>query len=257
MTRSTAAALAAVLLMSGCGTKPVPVVTPPPPGPTAEQKLTWILELEDQRMARGPADGQDLVTMLTDPQAHIRRRAALAAGRAGIVEAVTPLSAMLATEPDPEVCQMAAFALGLIGSAGAADALTTALTSPDPLVQGRAAEALGVLGHKAAAPAIAAMMTPHVEAGVLATIAPDDVGYPKNAAVEAVRLGLYALVRLGRTTSSPRCSSTARVRSAAGGGRWVTRSSESVTRKRPRSSRPCFRGRDRSRGRSPRAGSEP
>ena len=33
--------------------------------------------------------------------------------------------------------------------------------------------------------------------GVLATIAPDDVGYPKNAAVEAVRLGLYALVRLG------------------------------------------------------------
>ena len=33
-------------------------------------------------MARGPAAGQDLVTMLHDPQAHIRRRAALAAGRA-------------------------------------------------------------------------------------------------------------------------------------------------------------------------------
>jgi cyclophilin family peptidyl-prolyl cis-trans isomerase/HEAT repeat protein len=135
--------------------------------------------------------------MLGDKLAHIRRRAALAAGRAKVIDAVAPLSAMLATEPDPEVRQMAAFALGLIGSPAAADALTTALASPDPLLQGRAAEALGTLGQRSAAPAIAAMMTPHVSGGVLVNLAPDDVGYPKEAAVEAVRLGLYALVKLG------------------------------------------------------------
>ena len=205
MRRSTAAALAAVLrlsvigaicALSGCGPQAVPVVTPTPPGPSPEQKLAWILELEDQRMVRGPADGQDLVTMLGDPMAHIRRRAAQATGRARTVDAVPALSAMLANETDPEVRQMAAFALGQIGGPNAAEALTAALATPDPLLQGRAAEALGMLGHKAAAPAIAAMMKPHVDAGVLASIAPDDVGYPKDATVEAVRLGLYALVRL-------------------------------------------------------------
>ena len=53
------------------------------------------------------------------------------------------------------------------------------------------------MGDKAAAPAIGAMVRPLIEGGVLANIAPDDVGYPKDATVEAVRLGLYALVRLG------------------------------------------------------------
>ena len=59
--------------------------------------------------------------MLADQQAHIRRRAALGVGRARIADAVEPLSAMLATEPDPEVRQMAAFALGMIGNAGGGD----------------------------------------------------------------------------------------------------------------------------------------
>ena len=44
---------------------------------------------------------------------------------------------------------MAAFAMGLIGDAAAAPALTAALTDPDPLIQGRAAEALGLIAHKA------------------------------------------------------------------------------------------------------------
>jgi cyclophilin family peptidyl-prolyl cis-trans isomerase/HEAT repeat protein len=91
---------------------------------------------------------------------------------------------------------MAAFALGLIGDAAAVPALEAALAAPDALVQGRAAEALGTIGHTAAAPAIAAMMTAHVNAGVLDGLASDDVGYPKEARVEAVRLGMYALVRL-------------------------------------------------------------
>jgi cyclophilin family peptidyl-prolyl cis-trans isomerase/HEAT repeat protein len=189
--------MAAVLLMCGCGPQAAPVVTATPPPPSDEQKLRWILELEDQRVARGPASGQDLIALLGDERAHLRRRAALALGRARIGEAVTPLSAMLTAEPDPEVRQMAAFALGLIGDPSAAGALVTALASPDPLLQGRAAEALGLLAHKAAAPDIAAMMRAHVDGGVLNGIAPDDVGYPKDATVEAVRLGIYALVRLG------------------------------------------------------------
>ena len=76
------------------------------------------------------------------------------------------------------------------------EALTAALADADPLVQGRAAEALGLIAHKPAADPIAAMMAVHTKAGVLSGIAPDDLEYPKAPAVEAVRLGMYALVRL-------------------------------------------------------------
>jgi cyclophilin family peptidyl-prolyl cis-trans isomerase/HEAT repeat protein len=92
---------------------------------------------------------------------------------------------------------MLAFALGLIGDPAAAAALTAALADPNALVHGRAAEALGLIGHKEAAPAIAAMIAAEVAAGALNGLAADDVGYPKAAGTEAVRLGLYALVRLG------------------------------------------------------------
>ena len=40
------------------------------------------------------------------------------------------------------------------------------------------------------------MMRPHVDAGVLRAIAPDELTYPLAAEVEAVRLGLYAFARL-------------------------------------------------------------
>nr|AXL06708.1 putative peptidyl-prolyl cis-trans isomerase [uncultured bacterium] len=109
---------------------------------------------------------------------------------------VAPLVSVLTTDGDAEVRQMAAFALGLIGDASAADPLTTALTDADPLVQGRAAEALGLIAHKPAADPIAQMMAVHVKAGVLNGIMPDDVEHPKAPPVEAVRLGMYALVRL-------------------------------------------------------------
>ena len=92
---------------------------------------------------------------------------------------------------------MAAFAMGLIGDASVADTLIAALGDADPFVQGRAAEGLGLIGHKAAADPIAAMMATHVKAGALANIPADDLVYPKAPPVEAVRLGMYALVRLG------------------------------------------------------------
>ena len=50
--------------------------------------------------------------------------------------------------------------------------------------------------HKPAASAIAAMIAAHIKAGVLEGIAADDLEYPKAPPVEAVRLGMYALVRL-------------------------------------------------------------
>lgn len=196
MTARAAAAMVLTVATFGCGPTATPEVTAPPP-PSDQQKLAWILELEDQRVARGPAPGQDIIAMLADPMAHIRRRAAHAAGRAHLVEAVPALSGMIATEVDPEIRQMAAFALGLIGDSGAAEALGAALADPDVLLQGRAAEALGRIGHEESAAAIGTMMTAHISAGVLSPLAADDVGYPKSAEVEAVRLGLYALVRLG------------------------------------------------------------
>ena len=72
-------------------------------------------------MARGPAAGQDLVTMLADQQAHIRRRAALAAGRARIVEAVdAAVGACSRPNPIRKSARWRRLRSGLIGSPPAA-----------------------------------------------------------------------------------------------------------------------------------------
>jgi cyclophilin family peptidyl-prolyl cis-trans isomerase/HEAT repeat protein len=138
---------------------------------------------------------------MKDSEARVRRRAALAAGRVGLAEAIAPLSALLAGDEDVEVRQMAAFALGLIGDPSARPALQDALAQPSAVVQGRAAEALGLIGDRSDAAAIGVMVQTHVRAGVLANISPDEVTYPMSAQVEAARLGLYALVRLGDFTA--------------------------------------------------------
>jgi HEAT repeat protein/cyclophilin family peptidyl-prolyl cis-trans isomerase len=207
---------------SGCASTPATVTTPAGPQPmTFEQKMAWILRLEEDRVLRGPepppppplppAKGRgraravapppppprpSLLTLLTDSEARVRRRAALAIGRTRVADGVGPLMPLLTSDPEPEVRQMAAFAMGLIGTPAAADPLTAALSDPDPLVHGRAAEALGMIAHKAAAPAIASMIAAHLKAGALNGIAADDLEYPKPPPVEAVRLGIYALVRL-------------------------------------------------------------
>jgi cyclophilin family peptidyl-prolyl cis-trans isomerase/HEAT repeat protein len=126
----------------------------------------------------------------------VRRRAALALGRVGLPDAVEPLTKALGDE-EPEVRQMAAFALGLIGSPAARPALTQALTGTDAVLQSRAAEALGLIGDKADAPAIGQMVRTHMAAGALANVQPEDVTSPLAPPVEAVRLGLFALARLG------------------------------------------------------------
>jgi cyclophilin family peptidyl-prolyl cis-trans isomerase/HEAT repeat protein len=175
-----------------------------------------MVRLEDQRLLRepttpppailrpatktepaivAPPQPSDLIRLLGDSEARVRRRAALAAGRVGLTAAVEPLTRLLADE-EFEVRQMAAFALGLLANASARPALVKALDDPEPIVQGRAAEALGAIGDRADADAISAMVQRHIAAGVLAKIEADDLTYPLDPPVEAARLGLYALTRL-------------------------------------------------------------
>jgi len=212
-------ATCAIALVAGCATVPAaPVLLrPEPPEVTWEDKLGWMMRLEDQRLLRdpnppppvvlapatrtepavvAPAPPSDLIRLLSDGEARVRRRAALAVGRVGLREAVDPLVALLA-DPEPDVRQMAAFALGLIGDAAARPALLKALVESDPLVQGRAAEALGSIGDREDAAAVGAMVRAHVAAGALSGIAPEELSYPLAPAAEALRLGVYALVRLG------------------------------------------------------------
>jgi cyclophilin family peptidyl-prolyl cis-trans isomerase/HEAT repeat protein len=205
------------LFVSSCASAPVVAPTPEPPIVTYQDKLSWIVRLEDQRILRdpnppaplvlvpatrtqpqivAPPPPSDLIRLLNDGDPRIRRRAALALGRVGLAEAVEPLTKLFADE-EPDVRQMAAFALGLIGDPSARPTLQTAMGDMNPLMQGRAAEALGMIGNRADADAVSAMVRTHVAAGVLAGLSADDLTYPQAPPVEAVRLGLYALVRLG------------------------------------------------------------
>lgn len=193
---------------------PVPVpVTPVLVTPTLDEKMSWILRLEDQRVLRDPVSTTvqeaasenvfpsvehirsepDLVELLSDVSARLRRRAALAIGRIGDSEGVPPLVRSLA-DPEPEVREMVAFALGLIGEVSAADALELALRDPSPLVQGRAAEALGRIGASDKTEAIGVLVDQYVTSAF--NVEPEDVSYPLTPEVEAFRLGLYALAEL-------------------------------------------------------------
>ena len=196
-------------LLASCATAP-----PPAPAPvTFEQKMGWILRLEDQRVLRDPpppapvvspggrgsaaaVPSPDLIRLLSDGEARVRRRAALAIGRVGLPDGAAPLIEMLAGDPEIEVRQMAAFALGLLRASDAVEPLRAALAEGAPPVQGRAAEALGRIGDAASAGAIGDMIAAHVAAGALNGVAPDELGYPLAPEVEAVRLGIYALARL-------------------------------------------------------------
>jgi len=206
----------ALACATACASAPPAPVKPA--GPTFEQKMSWILRLEDQRVLRDPAPevppappaparGQkapvvvppppppDLVLLLGDDEARVRRRAALAIGHVGLRDGVAPLVKLLA-DTDPEVRQMAAFALGLIGDASARDPLTAALADPSPLVQGSAAEALGLLGDRAAADPIGRMIAQIVESGALAQPPGEEADVRRDLPASAFRLGVYALVRL-------------------------------------------------------------
>lgn len=182
--------------------------------------MSWILRLEDQRVLRDvspevpaptPALDRDanapgvdvapslpppdLLALLTDQEARVRRRAALAVGRVGLGEGVTLLASLLA-DPDAEVRQMAAFALGLIGDGRARDPLVAALQDASPLVQGSAAEALGRVGDAGAAAPIAQMASQILAGGALPQTLTDDAETGRDSQAAAFRLALFALTRL-------------------------------------------------------------
>jgi len=221
--RSAARAVFLILPVLVVGCMPKAPETPAAPAAakipkiTWELKLAWMVRLEDQRLLRdpnpvaavvirpatatvpaliAPPPPTDLLMLLGDPEARVRRRAALALGRVGLPDAVEPLAKALEDE-EPEVRQMAAFALGLIGAPAARPALTQALTGSDVILQGRAAQALAAIGDKADAPAISEMVRAQLAAGALAGIEPEDLTSPLAPPVETVRLGLFALARLG------------------------------------------------------------
>jgi HEAT repeat protein/cyclophilin family peptidyl-prolyl cis-trans isomerase len=213
-----AAALCLSVCLSACASAPV---APPPsvPQPTFAEKMSWVLRLEDQRLLRDPAPstppppplpllrGQqapaiaapppppDLVRLLNDEEARIRRRAALAIGRIGLAEGVEPLVKLL-SDSEPEVRQMSAFGLGLLGERSARDPLIAALADPSPLVKGSAAEALGLIGDVSAADAIGAMAAQIAATGALAELPGDDADAVRDTPAAAFRLAVYALVRL-------------------------------------------------------------
>jgi cyclophilin family peptidyl-prolyl cis-trans isomerase/HEAT repeat protein len=216
--------------MSGCGAAALP---PKAAAIPFEQKMAWILQLEDQRLLRVdpppppappvvPARGRapkvapappppppiDLVALLNDTEPRIRRRAALAIGRVGLADGVPPLVGLMA-DKDPEVRESAAFALGLIGDPAAVAALTPALADAAPLVRGRAAEAIGLIATSdpeggaakaaavPAAPAIATMALEFARSAQVSAMQPDDDKWPVAPEAEAFKLALFALVRIG------------------------------------------------------------
>jgi cyclophilin family peptidyl-prolyl cis-trans isomerase/HEAT repeat protein len=211
--------LAALAVATACASAPpppAPVVAPP-----YEPKIASILRLEDHRVledersrpapapppvldrrgrpvsAPPPSPAMDLVSLLGDTDARVRRRAALAIGRVGLPSGVAALAGRL-QDPDADVRAMVVFALGLIGDAAGVDPLIAALGDPSVLVKGRAAHALGLIGPDKAgrsATAIAQMVKTLVDAGAIAAPPPDDESRGSGDA-EAVRRGLMGLTAL-------------------------------------------------------------
>ena len=211
-----AAFVSVTLVTAGCAS--APPVAPVAPVVPLEQKLAWMLQLEDQRLLKlpeppppppavvekgkrpvppppPPASSPDLAKLATDPAPRVRRRAAIALGRVGSKDGIPALTALLA-DPDPDVRQSAAFALGLIGDRSASAALVPLLKDPDPLVRGRAAEGLGLMGAEDAAAAIGEMTAALARSSAVTAMAPDDERWPAPPEAEAFKLGLFALVRL-------------------------------------------------------------
>jgi HEAT repeat protein/cyclophilin family peptidyl-prolyl cis-trans isomerase len=220
---AAAALLTATAISTACKSAPVVPPATRPAGPPFEQKMSWILRLEDQRVLHDPAPplppppppppatkGQqktpaavppppppppDLVRLLQDDEARIRRRAALAVGHVALTDGVAPLVATL-KDQDPEVRQMAAFALGLIGDRGAREPLEAALADQSPLVQGSSAEALGLIGDPGAADAVGRFVAQLTAAGAVPAATADGDDVRRDTPAAAWRLGVFALVRL-------------------------------------------------------------
>src|SRR5688572_24946820 len=79
--------------------------------PLPRATLLLITKVEDERRW-----DDDLRNLLSSPNAAIRKRAALAAGRIGDEDSIPALTNLLEKDKDPGVRTMAAFALGEVES---------------------------------------------------------------------------------------------------------------------------------------------
>ena len=102
--------------------------------------LLLITKAEDERRW-----DDDLRKLFSNPNAIVRQRATLAAGRIGNEDSITSLTNLLEKDTDPGVRAMAAFAIGEVESEKGANALVAVLKSADSSVglKSRAVEALG------------------------------------------------------------------------------------------------------------------
>ena len=151
-----------------------------------EQKMAWILRLEDQRVLRDPAPA--VAPPAPPPRRRADRpapvgRAAAAAARSRSACCPTTKRASAAarrwrsaTSGSPKACRRSLAVLGRPRSRSAADGgvrarparrhsarairWSRALADPSPLVQGSAAEALGLIGDAAAADAVGRLVAP-------------------------------------------------------------------------------------------------
>jgi len=160
-----------------------------------------ILRAEDERRW-----DEGLAALIAHRDASVRKRAALAAGRIGDVRALAALVQAM-KDPDQDVAQIAAFAIGEVESPAGAEALIAVLDdprAPSP-VRARAVEALGKIG--------AALLSNTPEAGNQAGASkPDDprvtkvraaildalkfeAGRRANADRSTILLGLTAALR--------------------------------------------------------------
>jgi cyclophilin family peptidyl-prolyl cis-trans isomerase/HEAT repeat protein len=161
MVLSSALGATLVLGQGGTGrgntnTKPAPKKTttkPKTPSAAAPQRqpdnsaaaiptntMLHILRAEDQRRW-----DDNLKLLLSDKNAKVRQRTALAAGRIGDERALPALAELLKKDADNDVRQMAAFAIGEVESFAGADTLYRILsdTSEPREISARAVEALG------------------------------------------------------------------------------------------------------------------
>ncbi|HEU4933773.1 MAG TPA: peptidylprolyl isomerase [Pyrinomonadaceae bacterium] len=106
------------------------------PAPT----LLLITKAEDERRW-----GDDLRKLFASPNALIRKRAALAAGRIGSEDSLASLTQLLEKDADSSVREMAAFAIGEVESEKGANTLVAVLKNAGSSVElkARAVEALG------------------------------------------------------------------------------------------------------------------
>lgn len=105
-----------------------------------EPTLLLITKAEDERRW-----DDDLRKLFSSPNALIRKRAALAAGRIGNEDSLAALTELLEKDADPRVPAMAAFAIGEVESEKGANALIAVLKDGKSSVElkARAVEALG------------------------------------------------------------------------------------------------------------------